>query len=86
MRTRTAKEKKTKRNSDPILAFISYISPSDMVHPEINNLTYISRQRYQITSYLIQTRISDYFILYSNKDISDYFIMYSIKKRHQGCK
>ena len=46
--TRTGKQKKTKRNSDPIVAFIRYISPSDAVHPKINNLTYISRQGYQI--------------------------------------
>ena len=46
--TRTGKQKKTKRNSDPIVAFIRYISTSDAVHPKINNLTYISRQGYQI--------------------------------------
>ena len=48
-RTRTAKQKKTKRKSDPIVAFMRYVSPSDVVHPKINNLTYISRHCYLIT-------------------------------------
>ena len=46
---RTTKQQKTWRNSDLIVAYIRYISQSDMVHPKINNLTYISRQGYQIT-------------------------------------
>ena len=43
-RSRTAKQRETERNSDPIVAYIRYISASDVVHPKINNPTHFQTQ------------------------------------------
>ena len=81
-RTRTAKQKKTKRKSDPIVAFMRYVSPSDVVHPKINNLTYISRQGYQITEFIQPTKfiIKAYCAIFDIGDFSYFRIAVKLQK------
>ena len=81
-RRRTAKQRETERNSDPIVAYIRYISPSDVVHPKINNLTYISRQGYQITEFIQPTKfiIKAYCAIFDIGDFSYFRIAVKLPK------